>query len=72
MTVIERAQKIVVPVDHTKIGAVDLTKVCGLDQIDFMVTDQADPMLEKVCGDQGIRLIIAGLSRKRDHGGYGL
>jgi DeoR/GlpR family transcriptional regulator of sugar metabolism len=64
MTVIDRAQKIIVPVDHTKIGAVDFTKVCGLDQIDVVVTDQADPMLEKVCGDRGIRVVIAGLSRK--------
>jgi DeoR/GlpR family transcriptional regulator of sugar metabolism len=57
--VIERAQKVIVPLDHTKIGVVDFTKVCGLDQIDVVVTDRCNETLQKLCEERGIRVVVA-------------
>ena len=60
IAVIERAQKVVVPLDHTKIGVVDFTKVCGLDQIDVVVTDRSNDNLRRLCDERGIRVVVAG------------
>jgi len=57
--VIERAQRVVVPVDHTKIGVADFVRVCGLDEIDVVVTDEKRDRLEKFCSAAGVESLVA-------------
>jgi len=57
--VIARAQKVIVPADGSKIGVVDFTRVCGLDQVDVVVTDRPNAILESMCRSRGIKVIVA-------------
>jgi DeoR/GlpR family transcriptional regulator of sugar metabolism len=57
--VVAQAHRVIVPVDHSKIGLSDFVKVCELDQIDGIVTDQHTEFLETLCRAHGIELICA-------------
>lgn len=57
--VISRAQRVILPIDHTKIGIVDFARVCEIDEIDVVVTDQENLYLQKWCGSHNIRLVVA-------------
>jgi DeoR/GlpR family transcriptional regulator of sugar metabolism len=57
--VIARAQRVIVPLDHTKVGVTDFTRVCAPDQIDVVVTDLENEMLRSLCESKGIRLVVA-------------
>lgn len=57
--VIERAQRVIVPIDHTKVGKVDFAQVCEIDEIDVVVTDQKNLYLQKWCNSHNIRLVVA-------------
>lgn len=57
--VIARAQRVIVPIDHTKVGTVDFARVCEIDGIDVVVTDQENPYLQKWCSSHNIRLVVA-------------
>ena len=57
--VIERAQRVIVPIDHTKVGKVDFAQVCEIDEIDVVVTDQENLYLQKWCNSRNIRLVVA-------------
>jgi DeoR/GlpR family transcriptional regulator of sugar metabolism len=54
-----RAQRVIVPIDHTKIGIVDFALVCALNAIDVVVTDQENTYLQKWCSSHNIRLVVA-------------
>ena len=58
-TVIERARRVVVPVDHTKVGAIDFARVCDLDEIDTIVMDHATPQIEQLCASRDLELVVA-------------
>jgi len=58
--VIERTRRVVVPVDHSKVGATDFARICDLDEIDTVVMDQASPQIERLCESHEIELVIAG------------
>jgi DeoR/GlpR family transcriptional regulator of sugar metabolism len=57
--VVAQAHRVIVPVDHSKIGLSDFVKVCELDEIDGIVTDQHTQYLETLCRAHGIELIHA-------------
>ena len=57
--VIARAQKVIVPLDGSKVGVVDFTQVCSLDQVDVVVTDRPNGALESMCGGRGINVRVA-------------
>ena len=57
--VVAQAQRVIVPVDHSKVGLSDFVKVCDLDEIDTIVTDQRTEYLEALCRTHGIELISA-------------
>ena len=57
--VIARAQKVVVPLDGSKVGVVDFTRVCGLDQVDVVVTERANPDLIAMCIGRGIKVVAS-------------
>jgi hypothetical protein len=57
--VIARAQRVMLPVDHTKIGIADFARVCAPDEIDILVTDENHDHLRKLCEAQGVRLVVA-------------
>jgi DeoR/GlpR family transcriptional regulator of sugar metabolism len=57
--VVAQAHRVIVPVDHSKIGLSDFVKVCDLDEIDTIVTDQHTEYLETLCRAHGIELIGA-------------
>ena len=57
--VIAQAQRVILPLDHTKVGTVDFARVCGIDEIDVVVTDQENLYLQKWCSSHNIRLVVA-------------
>ncbi|MCU1493635.1 MAG: hypothetical protein JWO62_1399 [Acidimicrobiaceae bacterium] len=58
--VMSRARRVVVPMDHTKLGASDFMTLCDLKRVDAMVTDRDDEHLNRLCSDAGVRLVITG------------
>jgi len=56
--VIERASRVVVPLDHSKVGLADFAHVCPLHQIDFVVTDLPNAYLVRICQAHEIQLIV--------------
>jgi DeoR family fructose operon transcriptional repressor len=57
--VIERARRVVVPVDSSKFGVEDFVAVCELDRIDLVVTESASDEIRAVCAAHGVRLKVA-------------
>jgi DeoR/GlpR family transcriptional regulator of sugar metabolism len=56
----DRARRVIVPMDHSKVGIADFVKVCDPDRVETVVTDEANAHLAGMCKDHGIRLIVAG------------
>ncbi len=56
---IERARRVIVPIDHTKVGATHFARICELDKVDVVVIDQASPHVRDLCAAYNIELIIA-------------
>jgi DeoR family fructose operon transcriptional repressor len=56
---IERARRVVLPIDHSKVGATDFARVCELDAVDVVVMDETTPAMEELCGFYEIDLIRA-------------
>jgi DeoR/GlpR family transcriptional regulator of sugar metabolism len=54
--IIKRTQRVIVPIDHSKIGVVDFTKVCEPRDIDIVVTDFANDRLRRICRNNDIKL----------------
>jgi DeoR/GlpR family transcriptional regulator of sugar metabolism len=57
--VMDRARRVVVAMDHTKVGAADFAKVCDLDAVAAVVTDEPSEHLADLCADAGVEFIIA-------------
>ncbi len=55
--VIERALRVVVPLDHTKFGATHFAKVCDFGSIDVIITDKATDPIRELCADHNVLLI---------------
>jgi DeoR/GlpR family transcriptional regulator of sugar metabolism len=58
-TVVRSAQRVVVAVDHSKLGVTDFARICELDEIDTVVLDQSTPALEDLCALHNIEIITA-------------
>ena len=59
---IERARRVVLALDHTKVGTTDFARISGLDVIDVVVMDKTTPAVEELCAGYDIELIAAGMS----------
>ncbi|MEP6651091.1 MAG: DeoR/GlpR family DNA-binding transcription regulator [Lapillicoccus sp.] len=57
--VIERARRVVIPMDHTKIGAADFSLICSLDNVTTVVTDEPNPYLDALCAEAGVEVIVS-------------
>jgi DeoR/GlpR family transcriptional regulator of sugar metabolism len=55
-SIIKRTQKVIVPIDHSKIGVFDFARVCEPRDIDIIVTDYADDRLKHICRDHEVKL----------------
>ena len=55
--VIERARRVVVPIDSSKVGATDFARVSELDAVDVVVMDDASPAVRELCSAFDIELI---------------
>ena len=62
MAAMDRARRVIVPMDHSKVGAADFVKVCDPDRVETVVTDEPNEHLAQMCRDYGVRLVIAGRS----------
>ena len=57
---IRLAQKVVIMADSSKFGRRGLGKICSLDQIHYIITDNAVPAeTVKILEEEGIKVIIA-------------
>ncbi|MGK3945122.1 DeoR/GlpR family DNA-binding transcription regulator [Streptomyces sp. RP5T] len=61
--VVDRARRVIVVMDHTKLGAVDFAKVCDIEAVGAIVTDQPSDYLTELCKTAGIDLITANSAR---------
>jgi DeoR/GlpR family transcriptional regulator of sugar metabolism len=57
--VIERARRVVLPLDHSKVGATDFARISDLDAVDVVVMDEASPDVRDLCAAYDIELITA-------------
>jgi DeoR/GlpR family transcriptional regulator of sugar metabolism len=57
--VIARAQRVILPIDHSKAGVSDFAHVCDLADLDMIVTDEASERLEKLCRASQVALVVA-------------
>ena len=44
---------------QAQVGTVDFARVCEIDEIDVVVTDQENLYLQKWCSSHNIRLVVA-------------
>jgi DeoR/GlpR family transcriptional regulator of sugar metabolism len=58
--VIDRARKVVVPVDSSKFGVTDFVTVCPLDRVDVVITEAASEEIRELCRDHGVELRVVG------------
>ncbi|MEV0474602.1 DeoR/GlpR family DNA-binding transcription regulator [Streptomyces prunicolor] len=58
--VLERARRVVVPLDSSKFGVDDFVTVCPLDRIDMIITEAAGDDIRALCQSHGIRLKVVG------------
>jgi DeoR/GlpR family transcriptional regulator of sugar metabolism len=56
---IERARRVVLAIDHSKVGTTDFARIAGLDTIDIVVMDEATPAVEELCAAYDIELLTA-------------
>lgn len=56
--VMDRARRVVVPMDSSKLGADDFCKVCDLDRVHILVTDMADNWLTRQCRRAAVELVV--------------
>jgi DeoR/GlpR family transcriptional regulator of sugar metabolism len=54
--IIKRTQKVIVPLDRSKVGFVDFARVCEPREVDIIVTDSANEDLKRICKVHEIRL----------------
>ncbi len=57
--IIARARRVVVPIDHSKVGSTDFALIAKLDDVDLVVTDQPNDELRAVCEARGVELRVA-------------
>jgi DeoR family fructose operon transcriptional repressor len=48
-SVIDRARRVIVPMDSSKFGAADFVSVCGLDRIDLLITEHVTDDVARWC-----------------------
>jgi DeoR/GlpR family transcriptional regulator of sugar metabolism len=56
--VIGQAHRVVIPMDHSKIGLTDFVSLCGLSDVDVLVTDRADESLARACAASDVQLVV--------------
>jgi len=56
---IERARRVVLAIDHSKVGATDFARISDLDPVDVVVMDEASPAVRELCSTHEIELIVA-------------
>jgi DeoR/GlpR family transcriptional regulator of sugar metabolism len=61
---IKGAQKVLLCVDHTKLGRKSVLPLCGVDSIDTVITDEGAPaeILDSLRA-QGVEVVIAPIAR---------
>ncbi len=57
--IIARARRVVVPIDHSKVGSTHFALIAPLDHIDLVVTDQDNAELQAVCKEHGVEVRVA-------------
>ena len=57
--VLDRARRVIVPIDSTKVGVTDFARVGGLEDVDVVVTEVSTEPLEQLCAAHDIELRVA-------------
>ena len=64
---VESATRVILVADHTKFGRVTFGRVCGLEQLDAIVTDDGLPeRLADAIAERGLKLYLACASGRVD------
>ncbi len=57
--VVERARRVIAPLVHDKFGPSHFARICGLEDVDAIVTDHAGDELRQFCAEYDVHLIDA-------------
>jgi DeoR/GlpR family transcriptional regulator of sugar metabolism len=57
--VVAKAQRVILPIDHTKVGISDFARVCDISDLDMIVTDEVTDRLEKLCRGTQVKVVAA-------------
>lgn len=59
LAAMNQARRVIVPMDHTKLGASGFARVCGLDRVDMLVTDRDNEHLRRLCVENDVEFLVA-------------
>jgi DeoR/GlpR family transcriptional regulator of sugar metabolism len=63
--VLDRARRVIVPIDSSKVGLTDFARVGGLEDVDVVVTEAVSDQLEHLCATYDIELRVAATAPHR-------
>jgi DeoR family fructose operon transcriptional repressor len=63
--VVAKAHRVILPIDHTKIGVSDFAHVCDIADLDIIVTNEVTERLERLCRGSQVQLVTAQASGAR-------
>ncbi len=63
--VVAKAHRVILPIDHTKIGVSDFAHVCDITDLDIIVTNEVTERLERLCRGSQVQLVTAQASGAR-------
>jgi DeoR/GlpR family transcriptional regulator of sugar metabolism len=61
---ISRAERVVIPMDHSKVGLSDFITICPVPAVHTVVTDRHDDLLAKWLGNGEVELVISTTGRR--------
>jgi DeoR/GlpR family transcriptional regulator of sugar metabolism len=58
-SVIDRARRVIVPMDSSKFGMADFVNVCGLERVDLLITERLTDDVARWCTKYGVEVRVA-------------
>lgn len=58
--VVKRAARVIIPMDHSKVGLTDFVEICPLSAVDSILTDRPDAQLSEWALSHDLTVLVAG------------
>ena len=66
--VVKRAARVIIPMDHSKVGLTDFVEICSLSAVDSILTDRPDAQLSEWAQAHDLTVIVADAETTADAG----